>query len=218
MIGTAKITSNEGAGKYKITQMFWDGSASFVTGNVGLVQADAVDVSLSANRSVNDIVAFHLQETYPGTREAVIYGGLIPQLGGSFTKTYVFNITADKAIHTVDSTYDFREAFLTGIAVYDGGTAAGGGSPPDTAVEWWNDASASWNGQPTGKTLSSYVRGAGGDHMRIQVGAFGDFYLSVSGASGALQARSENYAADFYVQATLTSSGTTDFDNPITLS
>lgn len=77
--GTAKIVTNEGDGRYTITQTFIDTSdtpnATFKTRTVGLVAVEAWDVNLDATRSVDDKVVFQMQESYDGKSVPVILAG-----------------------------------------------------------------------------------------------------------------------------------------------
>lgn len=222
MIGTAKITSNEGAGKYKITQMFWDGSASFVTGNVGLVQADATDFRLKDDRSVDDLVVFQMQETYPGLRQAVISGSVAATTaaGDSFFRTFTFSITGDKDWFDVDTTASYKNVTIIGVAHYDAGPPVVNGDPFETDIEWANSrAGGGYITQTQGQPSQLYLTGNAVNDpvLQLEYAAKGDFWLR-SDSSGNLQAKSDSHLADFYVQVSLWVTGTMTQADPITLS
>ena len=75
-VGVAKITEVVGAGKYKITQQFYDTDTNtYKDGGAGLVDADCSDLNLSTTHAVDDVVGFRMLETFDGFRQAVIMSG-----------------------------------------------------------------------------------------------------------------------------------------------
>lgn len=87
--GTCKITSNEGSGEYKITQMWWDGSAWYSAVGVGLVTADARDFQDRVGGIVSTTpVRFWAQEKKTGGIEILIdIGGAHQIFAVQVTKT-----------------------------------------------------------------------------------------------------------------------------------
>jgi len=211
MIGTAKITSNEGAGKYKITQMFWDGTSSYVTGNVGLVEADASDVSLNASRSVDDPVAFQMQETYTGNRQAVIIGpsNSDTSFAGAFVLNKQYFIEGDVGWTTID-TRDWRGRWCWVSAIHDPGEL---NEFDDQYVEHWDSIAGAYAFQTTQphawfqvllnstdavQGITRILHDPGGVHE-------GDFYLRMK-TDGNLEYMVENWAQIFSVRFSLSTS------------
>lgn len=215
VVGTAKIVTNEGDGKYTITQTLVDTTDdSFKTGTVGLVGEDAWDANLETTRSAGDLVIFQMVESFDGKKSAVITG---PDLGSgqgshSLRLDKWYFIEADQGWTTIDTrNWGGRWAwiatvsdpgemteFFSGFVEHWDATAAG--PAPDGAYvsqetnHWFrlmlNSSSAEQN-------ISRVINGVAPNHD-------GDFFLRMK-ANGNIEILVENFEAIFSVRFSLKS-------------
>ncbi len=234
IVGTAKIVTNEGDGKYTITQTFVNTTDdTFNTGNIGLVSVEAWDVDLDDSRAVNDRIIFLMQETFDAKRVPIIVGSAPNSTGGimgaSFAYQETFDIQADTPGSDPNNWVDvsssvglnFSNSTIVGVSYYDAGPPVINGDPLFADVTWWNNQGPAWVAQTANVASQIYISGnqlTTHEMLQVVFAGKGDFTLRV-GTNGELEMQVENFAAQFYVQVWLVASGPmTQEDSPIVIS
>lgn len=207
--GTAKIVTNEGGGKYTITQTFVDTSDdTFKAGSVGLVDVEAWDVNLDTTRVADDPVTFQIQETYDGKSVPIIngsgFGGGIGSGPMRLDKWYF--IEANQAWTTID-TRDWGGRWLWINLIHDPGElnefdeqyaehwdANAGAYAAQDAHTWFR---VMLNSSDAEQEISRVIHGVAPNHD-------GDFYLRMK-TDGNLEILVENYEAEFSVRFSIMS-------------
>ena len=211
--GTAKIVTNEGNGKYTITQTFIDSSDdTYKAGTVGLVAVDAWDVSSEAARAVDDQVIFQMQDSFDGKVVPIIIG---PSLGGgggsgpmSLAKWYF--ITADKAWTTID-TRDWGGRWIWIALIHDPGELYDGSIWENFAEHYDTNLAVAGYAAQEEHTWFRIILNSNGDVQNISRAKLatggpveGDFFLRMK-ADGNLEIMIENFVSSFSVQFSIQS-------------
>ena len=201
VVGTAKIVTNEGDGKYTITQIYLDTSDdTFKDGTVGLVAVEAWDVNLDETRAVDDKVIFQMQDSHDGKFAPIIAGSLHASDGEGAGSSPIqferwYDIQANQAYTDVDIR-NWSGRFVEVVLLHDGGAPVDGGSWDEQFAEHKESFFGAWTAQEQFKWFRLYLSSSvafAQDISRVDSGGT-DFNLQMAATTGRLQVRVTNFA------------------------
>ncbi len=130
-------------------------------------------------------------------------GDKVPKAADDFVADFWFDVTGNAAWADVDTTRDYRGRIAETAAFWDTGPPVDGGGFNESDVYIYDTddiARAQANGQSQLRLINYHVAQTPKLLFVDKSPGLGDFYLRVDGATGYLQALSENYAARYQVR------------------
>ena len=210
--GTGKITDATGAPVYVFTEQVHTGAAwANGTAPGQYVGASARDIYGSTTGAVDGFIHFWEQYDQDGMVELACEVGYHKAVAETTADPFIFDfwydVTGNEAWFNADTTHDYRGRVLKTVAFHDSGSPVDGGSFPEDNVYIY-DTNGVARAQANGQVQQRYVNYNAAqtpDVLFIDKAAapLGDFYLRVDGATGYLQAKTENFANRFQVRGSI---------------